>query len=240
MNRMLIILFLLLISMNVFAQEKMATWEFYNEDYKERGGRYTGPGIAYLDLINCSVKLELLSNEYIIYTYQRSGGLMLIHAVEKKPRDYTLNLGLGCYTDIDLADIKKDFTLPDGSYGLSETFRKWGEDNTAKIAVKLFKGANWQGVANVEYLYTSDHPGQYIDLCLFSDSTKPPQALCNAGPWNFTFKPKFKSDTFKYITDIFERITFIDHDQLPPDSPAIPPKPVEPSPAVPADSVQSE
>ena len=240
MNRVLIILFLLLISMNVFAQEKMATWEFYNEDYKERGGRYTGPGIAYLDLINCSVKLELLSNEYIIYTYQRSGGLMLIHAVEKKPRDYTLNLGLGCYTDIDLADIKKDFTLPDGSYGLSETFRKWGEDNTAKIAVKLFKGANWQGVANVEYLYTSDHPGQYIDLCLFSDSTKPPQALCNAGPWNFTFKPKFKSDTFKYITDIFERITFIDHDQLPPDSPAIPPKPVEPSPAVPADSVQSE
>ena len=240
MNRTLIILFLILTTSCAYADEKLAKWEFDDPARKELGGCYFGPGTIYLDLIKCSIKVNLLTNEYVHYTYHKSGGLMLIHAVEKKPRDYTLNLGLGCYAGKDLDDIKRNFTLPDGRYGLSESFRKWGEDNTAKIAVKLFKGANWQGVANVEYLYTSDHPGQYIDLCLFSDSTKPPQALCNAGPWNFTFKPKFKSDTFKYITDIFERITFIDHDQLPPDSPAIPPKPVEPSPAVPADSVQSE
>ena len=240
MNRVLIILFLLLISMNVFAQEKMATWEFYNEDYKERGGRYTGPGIAYLDLINCSVKMELLSNEYIIYTYQRSGGLMLIHALGKKPKDYTMNLGLGCYAGKDLDDIKRNFTLPDGRYGLSESFRKWGEDNTAKIAVKLFDGANWKGVGNVEYLYTTDFPGRYTEFCIFSATTKTPQALCNGDAWNFPFNPKRKSDTYQYTYDIFKRITFIDHDHLPTDSPAIPPKPAEPAPAVPADSVQSE
>ncbi|TDK62707.1 hypothetical protein [Sapientia aquatica] len=239
MNRVLIILFLLLISMNVFAQEKMATWEFYNEDYKERGGRYTGPGIAYLDLINCSVKLELLSNEYIIYTYQRSGGLMLIHAVGKKPRDYTLNLGLGCYTGVDLADIKKEFTRPDGSYGMSEMHRQWGEENEVKVGVKLFNGATWQGVGNVQDITTGEYPARYIFVCLFSTATKLPQALCY-DRLGLPFKPKTKADTFKYVTDIFERITFIDHDQLPPDSPAIPPKPVEPSPAVPADSVQSE
>ncbi|TDK62714.1 hypothetical protein [Sapientia aquatica] len=240
MNRTLIILFLILTTSCAYADEKLAKWEFDDPARKELGGRYFGTGTIYLDLIKCSIKVNLLTNEYVHYTFGKSGGLMLIHRIKTKAENYTKNLGLGCYTGKDLDDIKKDFTLADGSYGLSETFKKWGEENTAKIAVKFFKGVNWQGVGNVEYLYTSDHPGQYIDLCLFSDSTKPPQALCNAGPWNFTFKPKFKSDTFKYITDIFERITFIDHDQLPPDSPAIPPKPVEPSPAVPADSVQSE
>jgi len=227
MNRVLIILFLLLISMNIFASEKMATWEFYKEDNKERGGRYTGPGIAYLDLINCSVKMELLNNEYIIYTYGKSGGLMLIHPVGKRPRNYTLNLGLGCYVDESLNEIKKDFTDLDGGYGMSETHRKWGEDNDVKVGVKLFNGKTWQGVGNTADIVRGEHPARDIFICLFSTTTKTPQALCNGDAWNFPFKPKDRIETFKYITDIFERITFIDRDQLPPDSPAIPPKPVD-------------
>ena len=239
MNRTLMFLFLLLTTLCAHADEKLAKWEFDDPARKELGGRYTGPGIAYLDLIKCSIKINLLSNEQIIYTYQRSGGLMLIHAVEKKPRDYTLNLGLGCYTGIDLADIKKEFTRPDGSYGMSEMHRQWGEENEVKVGVKLFKGATWQGVGNVQDITTGEYPARYIFVCLFSTATKLPQALCY-DRLGLPFKPKTKADTFKYVTDIFERITFIDHDQLPPDSPAIPPKPVEPSPAVPADSVQSE
>ena len=237
MNRTLIILFLLLTTLCAHADEKLAKWEFDDPARKELGGRYFGPGIAYLDLIKCSIKVNLLSNEYVHYTYHKSGGLMLIHAVEKKPRDYTLNLGLGCYTGIDLADIKKEFTRPDGSYGMSEMHRQWGEENEVKIGVKLFKGATWQGVGNI---VDFEFPGQYTEFCLFSTITKTPQALCSSDAWNFPFKPQRKSDTYQYTYDIFKRITFIDHDQLPPDSPAIPPKPVAPSPADPANSVQSE
>ena len=240
MKRTLIMLALFFSVTSAHSIEKMAKWNFSDGNNKELGGRYTGPGIAYLDLIKCSIKINLLSNEYIIYTYQRSGGLMLIHALGKKPKDYTMNLGLGCYAGKDLDDIKRNFTLPDGRYGLSESFRKWGQDNNAKIAVRLFDGANWKGVGNVEYLYTTDFPGRYTEFCIFSATTKTPQALCNGDAWNFPFNPKRKSDTYQYTYDIFKRITFIDHDQLPTDSPAIPPKPVEPSPAVPADSVQSE
>ena len=232
-------LFLLLTTLCAHADEKLAKWEFDDPARKELGGRYFGPGIAYLDLIKCSIKVNLLSNEYVHYTYHKSGGLMLIHAVGKKPRDYTLNLGLGCYTGVDLADIKKEFTRPDGSYGMSEMHRQWGEENEVKVGVKLFKGATWQGVGNVQDITTGEYPARYIFVCLFSTATKLPQALCY-DRLGLPFKPKTKADTFKYVTDIFERITFIDHDQLPPDSPAIPPKPVEPSPAVPADSVQSE
>ena len=239
MKRILIMLALFFSVTSAHSIEKMAKWNFSDGNNKELGGRYTGPGIAYLDLIKCSIKINLLSNEQIIYTYQRSGGLMLIHAVEKKPRDYTLNLGLGCYTGVDLADIKKEFTRPDGSYGMSEMHRQWGEENEVKVGVKLFKGATWQGVGNVQDITTGEYPARYIFVCLFSTATKLPQALCY-DRLGLPFKPKTKADTFKYVTDIFERITFIDHDQLPPDSPAIPPKPVEPSPAVPADSVQSE
>ena len=239
MKRILIMLALFFSVASAHSIEKMARWNFSDGNNKELGGRYTGPGIAYLDLIRCSIKINLLSNEQIIYTYQRSGGLMLIHAVEKKPRDYTLNLGLGCYTGGSLERIKKDFTRPDGSYGMSEMHRQWGEENEVKVGVKLFKGATWQGVGNVQDITTGEYPARDIFVCLFSTATKVPQALCS-DRLSFPFKPKFKSDTFKYVTDIFARITFIDHDQLPPDSPAIPPKPVEPSPAVPADSVQSE
>ena len=237
MKRILIMLALFFSVTSAHSIEKMAKWNFSDGNNKELGGRYTGPGIAYLDLIKCLIKINLLSNEYIIYTYQRSGGLMLIHAVEKKPRDYTLNLGLGCYTGIDLADIKKEFTRPDGSYGMSEMHRQWGEENEVKIGVKLFKGATWQGVGNI---VDFEFPGQYTEFCLFSTITKTPQALCSSDAWNFPFKPQRKSDTYQYTYDIFKRITFIDHDQLPPDSPAIPPKPEAPSPADPANSVQSE
>ena len=92
MNRTLMFLFLLLTTLCAHADEKLAKWEFDDPLRKELGGRYFGPGIAYLDLIKCSIKVNLLSNEYVHYTYHKSGGLMLIHAVEKKPRDYTLNL----------------------------------------------------------------------------------------------------------------------------------------------------
>ena len=226
MKRILIMLALFFSVTSAHSIEKMAKWNFSDGNNKELGGRYTGPGIAYLDLIRCSIKINLLSNEQIIYTYQRSGGLMLIHAVEKKPRDYTLNLGLGCYTGGSLERIKKDFTRPDGSYGMSETHRQWGEENEVKVGVKLFKGATWQGIGNVKNIVDFEFPGQYTEFCLFSTTTKTPQALCNADAWNFPFKPQRKSDTYQYTYDIFERITFIDHDQLPPDSPSIPPKPV--------------
>ncbi|TDK62716.1 hypothetical protein [Sapientia aquatica] len=239
MKRILIMLALFFSVASAHSIEKMARWNFSDGNNKELGGRYTGPGIAYLDLIKCSIKINLLSNEQIIYTYQRSGGLMLIHQIKTKSENYSKNLGLGCYTGVDLADIKKEFTRPDGSYGMSEMHRQWGEENEVKVGVKLFKGATWQGVGNVQDITTGEYPARYIFVCLFSTATKLPQALCY-DRLGLPFKPKTKADTFKYVTDIFERITFIDHDQLPPDSPAIPPKPVEPSPAVPADSVQSE
>ena len=226
MNRTLMFLFLLLTTLCAHADEKLAKWEFDDPLRKELGGRYFGPGIAYLDLIKCSIKVNLLTNEYVHYTYHKSGGLMLIHAVGKKPRDYTFNFGLGCYVGESLNEIKKDFTDPDGRYGMSETHRKWGEENQIKVGVKLFRGTTWQGVGNVKNIVDFEFPGQYTEFCLFSTTTKTPQALCNGFAWNFPFKPKDKIETFKYITDIFERITFIDHDQLPPDSPSIPPKPV--------------
>ena len=238
MKQILVIVFLLFTEIIAHAEEKLATWEQFRSNLE--GGIFSEPGVVYMNLGNCAVKIKLLDNETTPYVYGRISGIRIDHGYGKDPKGTIMNLGLGCYTGKDLADIKKYFTLPDGSYGLSETFRKWGEDNSAKIAVKLFKGANWQGVANVEYLYTSDHPGQYIDLCLFSDSTKIPQALCNGGPWNFTFKPKFKTDTFKYVTQILGRITFIDHDQIPLDSLAQPPKPVEPPLVVPSNFIQSE
>ncbi|TDK62718.1 hypothetical protein [Sapientia aquatica] len=176
MIRTLIILFLLLTTLCAHADEKLAKWEFDDPLRKELGGRYFGPGIAYLDLIKCSIKVSLLSNEYVHYTYHKSGGLMLIHAVEKKPRDYTLNLGLGCYTGGSLERIKKDFTRPDGSYGMSETHRQWGEENQIKVGVRLFKRITWQGIGNVKNIVDFEFPGQYTEFCLFSTTTKTPQA----------------------------------------------------------------
>jgi len=224
--------------MNVHANEELAKWEPFTRNLE--GGIFRGPGVVYMNLGKCAVKIKLLDNETTPYVYGRISGIRIDHGYGKNPKGTIMNLGLGCYTGGSLERIKKDFTRLDGSYGMSETHRQWGEENQIKVGVKLFKGTTWQGIGNVKNIVDFEFPGQYTQFCLFSTTTKTPQALCNADAWNFPFKPQRKSDTYQYTYDIFKRITFIDHDQLPPDSPAIPPKPVESSPAVPADSVQSE
>ncbi|TDK62708.1 hypothetical protein [Sapientia aquatica] len=237
MKQILVIVFLLFTEIIAHAEEKLATWEQFRSNLE--GGIFSGPGVVYMNLGNCAVKIKLLDNETTPYVYGRISGIRIDHGYGKDPKGTIMNLGLGCYTGKDLADIKKEFTRPDGSYGMSEMHRQWGEENEVKVGVKLFKGATWQGVGNVQDITTGEYPARDIFVCLFSTATRVPQALCS-DRLSFAFKPKFKSDTFKYVTDIFERITFIDRDQLPPDSPAIPPKPVAPSPADPANSVQSE